>query len=264
MWWVLFHFAYHFLKDVRPRLKGKKLKAFQHLTKKERRLLICGDLHCPFDLDSYLPFLLETYEKWNCNQILMIGDAIDNHYSSFHPTDPDGFGGGEELDRAIKRLSRYRDAFAKICDKKIDICIGNHDRLIMRRAFDSDIPARWIKSYNEVLGTDWNWVESIVYDDVLYEHGEGGQAKTKAKNNMMSSVCGHTHTACGVDWFVGKKYRVFAMQVGCGVDASTYAAAYAKNFKKQAIGCGVILGGHTAINVLMPLGEKKAKESRVL
>lgn len=264
MWWVLFHFAYHFLKDVRPRLKGKKLKAFQHLTKKERRILVVGDLHCPFDLDGYLKFVVDTYEQWNCNQILMIGDAVDHHYSSFHPTDPDGFGGGEELDRAIKRLSRYRDAFAKICDKKIDICIGNHDRLIMRRAFDSDIPARWIKSYNEVLGTDWNWVESIVYDDVLYEHGEGGQAKTKAKNNMMSSVCGHTHTACGVDWFVGKKYRVFAMQVGCGVDASTYAAAYAKNFKKQAIGCGVILGGHTAINVLMPLGEKKAKESRVL
>ena len=252
------------MKDVRPRLKGKKLKAFQHLTKKERRILVVGDLHCPFDLDGYLKFVVDTYEQWNCNQILMIGDAVDHHFSSFHKTDADGYGGGEELDRAIKRLSRYRDAFAKICDKKIDICIGNHDRLIMRRAFDSDIPARWIKSYNEVLGTDWNWCESIVYDDVLYEHGEGGQAKTKAKNNMMSSVCGHTHTACGVDWFVGKKYRVFAMQVGCGVDASTYAAAYAKNFKKQAIGCGVILGGHTAINVLMPLGEKKAKESRVL
>ena len=165
---------------------------------------------------------------------------------------------------AIKRLSKYRDAFAEICDKKIDICTGNHDRIIMRRAFDSDIPARWIKSYNEVLGTDWNWVESIVYDDVLYEHGEGGQAKTKAKNNMMSSVCGHTHTQAYVEWLVGKKYRVFGMQVGCGVDASTYAAAYAKNFKKQAIGCGVVLGGHTAINVLMPLGKPKPKKGTVL
>jgi hypothetical protein len=56
-----------------------------------------------------------------------------------------------------------------------------------------------------------------------------------------------------VHYFVGKKYRVFGMQVGCGVDANSYAAAYAKNFKKQAIGCGVILGGHTAINVLMDL-----------
>ena len=264
MSWVLFHYAYHFLKDVRPRLKGNKLKAFQHLTKKERRIPVVGDLHCPFDLDGYLQFLLDTYAKWNCNQILMIGDAVDNHYSSFHQTDADGYGGGEELDRAIKRLSKYRDAFAKICDKKIDICIGNHDRIIMRRAFDSDIPARWIKSYNEVLGTDWNWVESIVYDDVLYEHGEGGQAKTKAKNNMMSSVCGHTHTQAYVEWLVGKKYRVFGMQVGCGVDASTYAAAYAKNFKKQAIGCGVILGGHTAINVLMPLGKPKPKPTTVL
>ena len=99
---------------------------------------------------------------------------------------------------------------------------------------------------------------------MLYEHGEGGQAKTKAKNNMMSSVCGHTHTQAYVEWLVGKKYRVFGMQVGCGVDASTYAAAYAKNFKKQAIGCGVVLGGHTAINVLMPLGKPKAKKGTVL
>ena len=168
-------------------------------------------------------------------------------------------GGGLELERAIERVHKWYMAFPKA-----DVLIGNHDRIIMRKAFSSAIPKEWIKSYNEVLGTKWNWVESIVYDDVLYEHGEGGQAKTKAKNNMMSSVCGHTHTSCGVEWFVGKKYRVFAMQVGCGVDADTYAAAYAKNFKKQAIGCGVVLGGHTAINVLMPLGKPKPKKSQVL
>ena len=54
------------------------------------------------------------------------------------------------------------------------------------------------------------------------------------------------------------------MQVGCGVDATTYAAAYAKNFKKQAIGCGIVIGGHTAINCMMDLGEMKAKENTVL
>jgi len=43
------------------------------------------------------------------------------------------------------------------------------------------------------------------------------------------------------------------MQVGCGLDRETYAAAYAKHYKKQAIGCGVVIGGHTAINCLMPL-----------
>ena len=54
-------------------------------------------------------------------------------------------------------------------------------------------------------------------------------------------------------WSVGRNFKVFGTQVGCGVDGTSYAAAYAKNFKKQAIGCGVILGGHTAINCLMEL-----------
>lgn len=247
------------MKDVRPRLKGNKLKAFQHLTKKERRILVVGDLHEPFCLEGYLEFCQDTYAKWNCNQVIFIGDIIDNHYSSYHESDPDGMGGGLELERAIERVHKWYTAFPKA-----DVLIGNHDRIIMRKAFSSAIPKEWIKSYNEVLGTNWNWVESIVYDDVLYEHGEGGQAKTKAKNNMMSSVCGHTHTQAYVEWLVGKKYRVFGMQVGCGVDASTYAAAYAKNFKKQAIGCGVVLGGHTAINVLMPLGKPKPKKGTVL
>lgn len=70
---------------------------------------------------------------------------------------------------------------------------------------------------------------------------------------MMSSVGGHIHTQEYVEWMVGRKFRVFGMQVGCGVDSKSYAAAYAKNFKKQAIGCGVVLGGHTAINCLMDL-----------
>ncbi len=233
---------------MRPRLSGQKLKAFLNLTTPERRILVIGDLHEPFCLDGYLEFCKDVYQKHNLNQVLFIGDIIDNHYSSYHESDPNGMGGGDELDLAIKKVSRWSKAFPKA-----DVMIGNHDRIIMRKAFSSAIPKEWIKSYNEVLGTDWNWCESIVYDNVLYEHGEGGQAKTKARNNMMSSVCGHTHTACGVEWFVGKKYRVFAMQCGAGLDASSYSAAYAKNFKKQAIGCGVVLGGHTAFNVLMDL-----------
>ena len=48
-----------------------------------------------------------------------------------------------------------------------------------RKSMSGGIPSAWIRSYNEVLGTPtWNWVESITYDDVLYEHGEGGQAQS--------------------------------------------------------------------------------------
>ena len=70
---------------------------------------------------------------------------------------------------------------------------------------------------------------------------------------MMSTVQGHIHTQAYVEWSVGKMFKIFGMQVGCGIDSKSYAAAYAKNFKKQAIGCGVVIGGHTAINCMMQL-----------
>ena len=157
-------------------------------------------------------------------------------------------GGGDELLHAINDVQKWAIEFPVA-----DVLIGNHDRIIMRKAFDSAIPKVCIKSYNDVLGTNWNWQERVVYDNVQYTHGEGGTARTRAKNDMMSSVGGHIHTQAYVEWMVGRKFRVFGMQIGCGVDSKSYAAAYAKNFKKQAIGCGVVLGGHTAINCLMDL-----------
>ena len=214
----------------------------------ERRIFAIGDLHAPFELDGYFDFCKEIYRKYNCNQVVFIGDIIDNHYSSFHTTDPDGLGGGDELQFAIEAVQKWSQEFPVA-----DVCIGNHDRMIMRRAFDSAIPKIWIRSYNDFLGTNWNWVERVVYDGVQFVHGEGGTARTKAKNDMMATVQGHIHTQAYTEWMVGRNFRVFGMQVGCGIDCTAYAAAYAKNFKKQAIGCGVILGGETAINCMMKL-----------
>ena len=234
--------------EQRPRLKGNKLAAYNHINKNERRILVIGDLHAPFELDGYFDFCKQTYANYNCNQVIFIGDIIDNHYSSFHSTGPDGMGGSDELEHAIEDIQKWSREFPVA-----DVLIGNHDRIIMRKAFDSAIPKVWIKSYNDVLGTNWNWTERIVYDNVQFVHGEGGTARTKAKNDMMSTVQGHIHTQAYTEWMVGRNFRIFGMQIGSGVDGKSYAAAYAKNFKKQAIGCGVILGGHTAINCLMEL-----------
>jgi len=235
-------------KDFRPRLKGDKKIAYDNLNTDERRILVIGDIHAPFELKGYLEFCQETYSKYLCNQVIYIGDIIDNHYTSYHETSSDAMGGLDELEYAIKAVKRWSDAFPVA-----DVLIGNHDRMVMRKAQTSDIPSAWIKSYNEVLGTNWNWTERVVYDNVQYVHGEGGTASTKSKNDMMSTVQGHIHTQCYTMWSVGRNFKVFGTQVGCGVDGTSYAAAYAKNFKKQAIGCGVILGGHTAINCLMEL-----------
>ena len=47
-----------------------------------RNILVIGDLHEPFCLDGYLDFCLEQYETYNCNQVIFIGDILDNHVFS--------------------------------------------------------------------------------------------------------------------------------------------------------------------------------------
>jgi hypothetical protein len=124
----------------------------------------------------------------------------------------------------------------------------------MRKAYSAGVSKLWIKDYSEVLGVPgWNFTESIEIDDVLYIHGEGGTARNRVKSDLQSIVQGHLHTQCYVEWYVGAKFKLFGMQVGCGINHKSYAMAYAKENKKPAIACGVVLKGKTPINCLMEL-----------
>ena len=237
------------MHQERPRLRGNKLAAYNHITKDESRILVIGDLHCPFDLDEYFDFCKETYSNFNCNQTIFIGDVIDNHYSSYHETDVDGYSGGDELEMAIDRLKRYYKEFPVA-----DVILGNHDRLIMRKAQTSAIPKKWIKNFKDVLEVPtWNFTERIEYDGVQYIHGEAGTARTKSKADMQSTVQGHLHVQAYTEYSCGRNFKVFGTQTGCGIDFTSYAMAYAKAGKKPAIGCAVIIGGHTPINCMMNL-----------
>ena len=216
---------------------------------KTKKVLVIGDLHAPFDLDGYLKFCKDLQKKYKTDETIFIGDVIDNHYSSYHETDPNGLSGGAELLAAIKRVAKWHKAFPKAT-----VIVGNHDRMIMRKAFSSAIPREWIKDYNDVLGTQgWNWVDRYVVDGVQYIHGEGGTARTRCKTDLMSTVQGHLHTQAYTEWVVGANYKVFGMQVGTGIDFDQYAFGYAKRGKKPAVGAGIVLGGTVAINELMDL-----------
>ena len=238
-------------RSNRYRLKPHEIKILQKLREQEiSNVLVIGDLHEPFCLDSYLDWCLEQYHAYNCTEVVFIGDIIDNHYSSYHETSADGMGGLDELELAIKRISRWYEAFPVAT-----VIIGNHDRIIMRKAQTSAIPSKWIKSYKEVLEVpNWNFVERYEKNEVQYIHGEGGTARTKCRADMMNTVQGHLHTQCYTEHYVGKNFRVFGTQVGCGINHKSYAMAYAKYGKRPAVGCAVILNsGQTPLNLLMPL-----------
>ena len=238
-------------RSNRYRLKPHEIQVIQKLREQENsNILVIGDLHEPFCLDLYLDWCIEQYYAYNCTEVVFIGDIIDNHYASYHETSADGMGGLDELELAIKRISRWYKAFPLAT-----VIIGNHDRIIMRKAQTSAIPSKWIKSYKEVLEVpNWNFVERYVKNGVQFLHGEGGTARTKCRADMMNTVQGHLHTQAYCEHYVGQKFRVFGLQTGCGIDHESYAMAYAKYGKKPAVGCAVILNnGQTPLNLLMPL-----------
>ena len=219
-----------------------------------KNILIIGDLHEPFCLDTYLDFCIKQYDLWNCDEVVLIGDIIDNHYTSFHEVSIDAeYTGKTELEYAIRRIARWYKAFPKAT-----VIIGNHDRLIMRKAQTSAIPAKWIKEYKEVLEVPgWDFVERYEKYGVQFCHGEGGTARTKCRADMQNTIQGHLHTQAYCEHYVGRKFRVFGMQVGCGIDFDQYSFSYAKAGRKPAIGAAVLLNaGKTPINLLMPLGKQ--------
>lgn len=237
-------------KTHRPRLRGNVYRAYEKSIKRESRVLIIGDLHEPFCLDNYLSFCKKVYAENNCNKVVFIGDVIDNHYSSYHESDADGMGGKFELEQAVKKLAKWYKAFPNAW-----VTLGNHDRIIIRKAQSSNIPSKWIKQFSEVLETPkWKFVTEIFIDGVRYVHGDkSGKPKTAAKRDMVSTVSGHFHTDFYCEWMFGKTRAIFGMAVGCGIDSKSYAMAYMQGGKKEAIGVGIVVGGHTAYNVKMPL-----------
>ena len=240
-------------KNNRYRLKPHEIAALKRMRETEtRNVLVIGDLHCPWDLDEYLPWVVEQYNIWNCTQTIFIGDLLDSAGYSYHEQNPDLPSAGDELNYAIKRVQRWYNEFDEVGTKVI---IGNHDRMASRKMMTGGIPSAWLKSYNEVLGTpNWEFVERYVQDGVQYVHGEGGTARTKCRADMMNTVQGHLHTQCYTEHYVGRNFRVYGTQVGTGINFTNLSFNYAKAGKKPAIGCAVILNNGTLpINLLMPL-----------
>jgi len=223
------------------------------------RTLIIGDTHCPYDLPTYLDFLIDTYHEYKCNKIIHIGDEIDNHALSFHESIPELQSAGDELALAKKHLHRY---YKYLPQRDVTVIIGNHTRMVMRKAMSGGIPKQWIRDYNDVLEVpEWTFVPEIIVDDVLYAHGEGGTARTKCRADLQSVCQGHLHTQLYSEVYVGRNRRIFGMQVGTGIKHSEIAFNYARAGKRPAIGCGVVLHGTQAIAIPMPL-ELYGKKSK--
>ncbi len=232
-----------------PVIKNKKQSKFNLDTK---NVLFLPDLHAPFIKDGVLEFCKEQQIKYNCGTVIFAGDLIDGHAWSYHEHDPDGMSVGDELKMARRQLIPWFKMFPKAIS-----LMGNHDLLIQRKARTIGLSQEFIKGFGDTIGAPKTWEFKIehVKDNVLYKHGNIGDAFKVAQESRMSTCQGHFHAKTFVQWSVSEKDAIFGLQVGWGADRHSYAFDYGKPFtKKPIISCGLILDeGTTPIVKLMPL-----------
>jgi hypothetical protein len=215
-------------------------------------VLFIPDLHAPFIKKGVLEFIKDSQIKYNCGTVLFAGDVIDGHAWSYHEHDPDGMSVGDELKAAKEQLKEWYEAFPEAI-----ILMGNHDLLIQRKARTIGLSKHFIKDFGSVIEAPKTWKFDLehIKDNVLYKHGNVGDAFKVAKESRMSTCQGHFHAKTFVQWSVSEKDSIFGLQVGWGADRHKYAFDYGKSFSnKPIISCGLVLEkGRLPIVKLMDL-----------
>jgi len=217
--------------------------------KKNKNVLVIGDLHLPFTHKKYLEFCQKAQEDWSCDTVVFIGDIADFHYSSFHAIEPTAMGCETEYEKMLLELQDWQRAFPKA-----KITYGNHDLIPFRKGFAGGLGPNMMKSWRDLFNAPkgWEFGEKFIINNVLYHHGTNA-AVNRMRDARISIVQGHLHSQQYIYWSQSEVNRLFAMQVGCGIDNSQYAFAYGKSFpKKPILGCGLVLDGGN-IPVILPM-----------
>ena len=218
------------------------------------RVLVIGDLHCPFDNPKYLDFLKEIYERYHCTRVVCIGDMVDMSTLSRHQPEAEALGVPDEFTKAKEHLKKYMEAFPHM-----SICWGNHTQRLLQRANDAGIPEFCLKSLRELfeLPETWEIADTWEINGVTYLHGTQFNSRnilTTAANYTSGSIAfGHQHSLLGCVYNRNLfNKEAFAMCVGCGIDETAYAFKYGKNAKmKPILGCGVVISSTEAYAIKM-------------
>ena len=73
----------------------------------KKNVLVIGDTHEPFCHPQYKSFCYEVANKFQCSEVVHIGDEVDNHAISYHESKPDGHGAGREADLAQDAMYKW-------------------------------------------------------------------------------------------------------------------------------------------------------------
>lgn len=222
-----------------------------------KSILVIPDLQIPFHHRDALAFLRDIRDEYNPDEVVCVGDEVDQYGLSRYTHDPDVDSAGAEYRASAKYLARLYTLFPDV-----KVCLSNHTDRVIKRALEAGIPKGYMKSIKEFMNAPpgWHWNRTWTINGIRFEHGDAAGGIQAHRNlaiaNRCSTVIGHHHSTAGIEYIANEDSLIFGMNVGCLIDIEAYAFAYAKTAKhKPILSCGAVLGGAPA---LIPMLTKKS------
>ena len=208
-----------------------------------KRILVISDLHAPYNHPDAIPFLKKLKEEYEPDTIINIGDELDYHAMSFHPSDASLYSAGDELKKGREVIWKLEELFPKMT-----VIESNHGSMAYRKGKVAGIPKEVIRPYKEILDVKhWKWVPYLEMtlpnkQPCFFIHGISANTRTLMTSKMMSAVQGHYHEKFEIAYQGNGERLNWGMTVGCLIDDSSMAFHYNKVFaKRPIIGCGMII-----------------------
>jgi predicted phosphodiesterase len=220
---------------------------------------VISDPHLPFEHPDLLDFHRSLHQKMKPDAIVCMGDMMDQYALGKWARHPNANSVGDEIAFARAKAKVWFKAFPNL-----NILIGNHEKRIYKRGLEAGIPEEMLLGIPQLLESPRTvkWFERVVIDNILFFHADGYSGQAALINLIQQFRCnvviGHLHSLFGVQYLNNGHETAWAACFGCGVDPSTYAFQYSKNFKHQPIiGGGVIID-----NVPVPVPMQLDKHGR--
>lgn len=226
-------------KDARKRMSNKA---------SGRRIMCVGDLQAPFHHPDALPFILAVAEKFHPDDVVLIGDELDQYFLSKFERDPDADNPRGEYERAIEF---YRGFFSRFPKGRGVESNHVHGRIEKKRRL-ARFPKAYMRSFEEIICAPpgWVWKPTVEIDGIMFAHGHRHRKNISREVEYYSNhlgkptkiVFGHHHTefgSCG-DMLVNGEI-VWGAYSGCLINRDEPAFDYTIRF--PALGVLMIIDG---------------------
>ncbi|MHA1541350.1 MAG: metallophosphoesterase [Candidatus Hodarchaeales archaeon] len=209
-------------------------------------ILVFGDMHIPYHREGSIEFLKAINEKYKPTKVICTGDELDNHAMSFHDSDPDALGAGDELEEAMNYLKELYKTFPNV-----DLVDSNHGSMVFRKAKFSGIPLKFIRSMKDIIEAPegWNWHKDFTHkmnngQDLFVVHGLKKNSRMLAEQYGCCVVQGHYHEDSSINYSSSPRQLIWGCSVGCLIDDKSLAMEYNKsNLKRPILSCVLITNG---------------------